>query len=116
MNHKEFEQYLLSFPSSWLDFPFGEGTSVYKAGNKEANDGKIFAIIADGSKPLRISLKCDPELAKNLREKYESVLPGYHLNKNHWNTIICTGQLSEDEIKDLALLSYRLITEPKVTV
>lgn len=116
MNHKEFEHYLLSFPNSWLDFPFGEGTSVYKAGNKEANDGKIFAIIADGSKPLRISLKCDPELAKNLREKYESVLPGYHLNKNHWNTIICTGQLSEDEIKDLALLSYRLITEPKVTV
>lgn len=116
MNHKEFEEYILSFPNTWLDFPFGEGTSVYKAGNKEANDGKIFAIIADGSKPLRISLKCDPQLAKNLREKYESVLPGYHLNKNHWNTIICTGQLADDEIRDLALLSYRLVTEPKVTV
>ncbi len=116
MNHKEFEEYLLSFPNTWLDFPFGEGTSVYKAGDKEAGEGKIFAIIADGSTPLRISLKCDPELAKTLREKYESVLPGYHLNKNHWNTIICTGQLTDDEIKDLAHLSYRLVTEPKVTI
>jgi len=111
MNHKELEEYLLSFPNTWLDFPFGEGTSVYKAGNKETNDGKLFAIIADGSEPLRVSLKCDPLLAENLREKYESVLPGYHLNKKHWNTIICTGQLSDDEIKDLARLSYRLVTE-----
>lgn len=111
MNHKELEEYLLSFPNTWLDFPFGEGTSVYKVGDKAANDGKLFALIADGSKPLRVSLKCDPQLAANLREKYESVLPGYHLNKKHWNTIICTGQLSDDEIKDLARLSYRLVTE-----
>ena len=111
MNHKELEEYLLSFPNTWLDFPFGEGTSVYKAGNKETNEGMLFAIIADGSEPLRVSLKCDPLLASNLREKYESVLPGYHLNKKHWNTIICTGQLSDDEIKDLARLSYRLVTE-----
>jgi predicted DNA-binding protein (MmcQ/YjbR family) len=111
MTHKEFEEYFLSFPNTWLDFPFGEGTSVYKVGNKEANDGKLFALIADGSKPLRISLKCDPELALNLREKYESVLPGYHLNKKNWNTILCTGQLTDEEIKDLARLSYRLVTE-----
>jgi len=111
MTHKEFDEYLLSFPNTWLDFPFGEGTSVYKAGDKAANDGKLFALIADGSKPLRISLKCDPILAKNLREKYESVLPGYHLNKKHWNTIICTGQLTDQEIKDLIVLSYRLVTE-----
>lgn len=111
MTHKEFEEYLLSFPNTWLDFPFGEGTSAYKVGDKEANDGKLFALIADGSKPLRISLKCDPQLAINLREKYESVLPGYHLNKKHWNTILYTGQLPDDEIKDLARLSYRLVTE-----
>ena len=111
ITHKELEQYLLEFPNTWLDYPFGEGTSVYKAGNQATDEGKIFAIIADGSKPLRVSLKCDPLLAKNLREKYETVLPGYHLNKNHWNTIICTGQLTDDEIKDLARLSYRLVTE-----
>ena len=111
MTHKEIEDYLLSMPDTWLDFPFGEGTSVYKVGNKEAGEGKLFAIIAADSKPLRLSLKCDPLLAKTLREKYESVLPGYHLNKKHWNTILCTGQLDDEEIKDLARLSYNLVTQ-----
>lgn len=111
MTHKELEEFLLSFPNTWLDFPFGEGTSVYKVGDKEANEGKLFALVADGSDPLRVSLKCDPLLAQNLREKYESVLPGYHLNKKHWNTIICTGQLANDEILDLARLSYQLVTK-----
>ena len=111
MTHKELEEYLLSFPNTWLDFPFGEGTSVYKVGHKETGEGKLFAIIADGSKPLRVSLKCGPELALTLREKYESVQPGYHLNKKHWNTILCSGQLDDEEIKDLARLSYRLVTE-----
>lgn len=110
MTHKEFEEYLLSFPNTWLDYPFGEGTSVYKVGHKELGEGKLFAIIADDSQPLRVSLKCDPKLAENLREKYESVLPGYHLNKKHWNTIICSGQLSDDEVMDLARLSYNLVS------
>ena len=111
MIHKEFEKYLLDFPNTWLDFPFGEGTSVYKVGDKESGEGKLFAIIADGSDPLRVSLKCDPVLAVSLREKYETVVPGYHLNKKHWNTIICTGQLSDDEVKDLARLSYNLVAK-----
>jgi predicted DNA-binding protein (MmcQ/YjbR family) len=109
MTHKELEKHLLSFPNAWLDFPFGEGTSVYKVGDKEKGEGKLFAIIADKSDPLRVSLKCDPQLAVTLREKYETVVPGYHLNKKHWNTIICTGQLGDDEIKDLANLSYQLV-------
>lgn len=111
MTHKELEDFLLRFPDTWLDFPFGEGTSVYKVGDKEAGKGKLFAIIQDKSTPLRVSLKCDPLLAETLREKYETVVPGYHLNKKLWNTIICTGQLSDDEIQDLARLSYRLVTE-----
>lgn len=109
MTHKELEQYLLSFPNTWLDFPFGEGISVYKVGHKETGEGKLFAIIPDESKPMRVSLKCDPQLAEILREKYETVLPGYHLNKKHWNTIICSGQLPDEEIKSLALLSYNLV-------
>jgi predicted DNA-binding protein (MmcQ/YjbR family) len=109
MTHKELETYLLEFPNTWLDYPFGEGTSVYKIGHKETGEGKMFALIDEGSKPLRVSLKCDPILAETLREKYETVVPGYHLNKKHWNTIICTGQLSDDEIKDLARLSYDLV-------
>ena len=109
MTHKEIEAYILSFPNTWLDYPFGEGTSVYKVGHKEAGEGKLFAIIADESDPLRVSLKCDPLLAISLREKYESVQPGYHLNKKHWNTILCTGQLSQDEVHDLVRLSYNLV-------
>lgn len=109
MTHKELEEFLLQFPNTWLDFPFGQGTSVYKVGHKETGEGKLFAIITDDSKPLRVSLKCDPQLARHLRETYESVQPGYHLNKKHWNTIVCSGQLGDDEIKDLARLSYDLV-------
>jgi predicted DNA-binding protein (MmcQ/YjbR family) len=109
MNHKEIEDFLLSFPDTWLDFPFGEGTSVYKIGKAEDGKGKIFAIIADNTKPLRISLKCDPLLAEKLRETYETVLPGYHLNKKHWNTIICTGQVPDDELRSLITISYNLV-------
>lgn len=111
MTHKEIEEYILSFPNVWLDFPFGEGTSVYKVGHKEDGEAKMFALIDDKSKPLRISLKCDPILAESLRKDYETVLPGYHLNKKHWNTIICSGQLSDDQLNDLIRLSYRLVTE-----
>lgn len=113
MTHKEFEEYILQFADVWLDYPFGEGTAVYKYGEKP--DGKIVAIVAEGSNPLRVSLKCDPQLALNLREKYETVLPGYHLNKKHWNTIICSGQLSKDEVFDLTRLSYRLVSGEEVT-
>jgi predicted DNA-binding protein (MmcQ/YjbR family) len=107
ITHKELEKYLLSFEGAWLDYPFGKEAAVYKVG--EGESAKMFAIIAEGSDPVRISLKCDPKLAVTLREKYETVLPGYHLNKKHWNTIICSGQLSDDEIKDLARHSYNLV-------
>ena len=107
MTHKEFETFILSLPKVWLDYPFGEEAAVYKYGAQP--EGKIVAIVSENSKPLRVSLKCDPKLAEHLREKYESVLPGYHLNKKHWNTIICSGQLTNDEIFDLARLSYQLV-------
>ena len=111
MTHNEIEEYVLSFPNAWLDFPFGEDTSVYKIGHPETGGGKMFALIAENTKPLRISLKCDPLLAEKLRETYETVLPGYHLSKKHWNTIICTGQVPDDEIKSLILLSYNLVNK-----
>lgn len=111
MTHEELAEYILSFPNTWLDYPFGEGTSVYKIGYKETGEGKLFALIADDSDPVRLSLKCDPQLAELLREKYETVLPGYHLNKRHWNTIICSGQLELDEIHDLIRHSYELVSQ-----
>lgn len=110
MTHKELEDFLFSLPNVWLDYPFGEKVSVYKIGEKGSKDSKMFALINEGSKPLRVSLKCDPKLAQTLRETYESVLPGYHLNKKHWNTIICSGQLTNDEVKDLARHSYELVS------
>ncbi|RWZ78420.1 MAG: MmcQ/YjbR family DNA-binding protein [Candidatus Microsaccharimonas sossegonensis] len=110
MTHKELESYLLSFSNTWVDYPFGEGIAVYKFGHKETGDGTMYAIIEVYSKPLRVSLKCDPNLAVTLRETYETVVPGYHLSKKHWNTIICSGQLSREEIKDLARHSYNLVT------
>lgn len=94
---------MLSMPNAVLDYPFGEGVAVYKV-----ND-KMFALVAEKSSPVRLSLKCDPELSKVLRERYESVMPGYHLNKKHWNTIVLSGQLSWEEVQDLIRHSYNLV-------
>lgn len=110
IDHKAIEEMLMSLPNVWLDYPFGEDVAVYKIGHKETDGGKMFALIAEGSQPVRLSLKCDPQLAEILREKYETVLPGYHLNKKHWNTIICSGQVPLDELKDLIRHSYELVT------
>lgn len=107
LSHKAIETYLLSMPQVRLDYPFGPQAAVYKIGS--APDAKMFAIISEGSQPVRLSLKCDPILAGQLRQKYETVLPGYHLNKKHWNTIICSGQLSDEEIYDLIRHSYQLV-------
>lgn len=112
MSEQELNDYLLTMPGAWLDYPFGEGTAVYKVGHKDVpgQEEKMFALIAEGSKPARISLKTDPELNRSLQEKYESVQPGYHLNKKHWMTVICSGQLGDSEIMDLIRLSYQLVT------
>lgn len=105
ITHKQVEEYVLSMSNARLDYPFGEGVAVYKV-----ND-KMFALIEEGSKPIKISLKCDPLLAKALREQYETVLEGYHLNKKHWNTMLLTGQLPWEDVKDLILHSYLLVTQ-----
>lgn len=103
MDHKTVEEYILSMPNAKLDYPFGEGVAVYKAGDK------MFAMIAEGKAPVRLSLKCDPGLSRLLRDKYEEVMPGYHLNKKHWNTIVLSGQLTWDEIQALIRHSYDLV-------
>jgi predicted DNA-binding protein (MmcQ/YjbR family) len=103
MNHKDVEDYVLSMPNAERDYPFGEEVAVYKV------DGKMFALIPEGKVPVRISLKCDPQLSVLLRDKYESVMSGYHLNKKHWNTIVLSGQLPWEEIQGLILHSYNLV-------
>lgn len=105
MNHKTVEEYVLSMPNAVLEYPFGEGVAVYKT-----ND-KMFALIQEGTDPVRISLKCDPQLATLLREKYETVMPGYHLNKKHWNTIILSGQIEWVDIQGFIRHSYELVKD-----
>ena len=113
MNHKTVEEYVLSMPHAKLEFPFGKEVAVYKVDDpsKPSEQAKMFALIQEGSDPLQLSLKCDPLLAVTLREKYESVMPGYHLNKKHWNTVLLSGQLSWDEVKDLIRHSYNLVAK-----
>lgn len=105
IEHKIIEDYILGMPNARLDYPFGEGVAVYKVGDK------MFALIQEGKTPVHLSLKCDPKLSTLLRERYETVLQGYHLNKKHWNSILLTGQLSLGEIQDLIRHSYILVTE-----
>lgn len=104
MDHKTVEDFILSMPNARLDYPFGEGVAVYKAGDK------MFALIREAKDPVQLSLKCDPVLSKTLREKYDEVMPGYHLNKKHWNTMVLTGQLEWPEVQDLIRHSYQLVT------
>jgi predicted DNA-binding protein (MmcQ/YjbR family) len=105
MDHKSVEEYVLSMPNAVREYPFGPDVAVYKAKDK------MFALISEGKSPVQLSLKCDPTLSEVLRDKYETVLPGYHLNKKHWNTLILTGQLEWPEVQDLIKHSYQLVTE-----
>src|SRR3989344_2490242 len=82
-------------------------------GSAVRGEWKMFALIREGIDPVSISLKCDPQLAEVLRNKYETVMPGYHLNKKHWNTIVLTGQLPWEEVKGLIHHSYDLVAGNK---
>lgn len=93
----------LAFPGSAETFPFGPETSAFKVA------GKIFALSRLAESPLRISLKCDPLLAEQLRAAHPAVRPGYHLNKRHWNTVIIDGSMPERMIKDMIEDSYDLV-------
>jgi len=108
MDHKAVEEYILSMPNAVLEYPFGEDVAVYKTG------GHMFALIEESKTPVNLSLKCDPQLSQVLREKYETVMAGYHLNKRHWNTLVLTGQLPWEEVQALIRHSYQLVTGTQV--
>jgi predicted DNA-binding protein (MmcQ/YjbR family) len=93
----------LGFPGSAETFPFGPQTSVFKVA------GKMFALSRLDQRPLSVSLKCEPLLAEQLRAAHPAVLPGYHLNKQHWNTVIVDGSLPEQTIEDMVEDSYDLV-------
>ena len=93
----------LELPGTNEDFPFRPGLSVFKVA------GKVFALSPLGQQPLRVSLKCEPPLAEQLRDTYPSITPGYHLNKRHWNTVQVDGSLPDRLVLDMIEDSYDLV-------
>jgi predicted DNA-binding protein (MmcQ/YjbR family) len=85
-------------------FPFGPETSVFKVG------GKMFALAQLKRKPLKVSVKCEPELGEQLRGTYDEIEPGYHLNKRHWLTLTCGGSAPDDLVRELIAGSHDLVS------
>ena len=103
MDLADFREYCLSKPGAAEDTPFGEDVLVFKV------RGKIFALAALDEVPARANLKCDPDLALELRDRYEQVRPGYHMNKKHWNTIELEGGIPAVELRKMIDHSYDLV-------
>jgi predicted DNA-binding protein (MmcQ/YjbR family) len=103
MRAVDLRRYCLSFQGAVETFPFNPETSVFRVG------GKMFALSRLADRPLKVSVKCEPELADQLRAVHSAVLPGYHLNKRHWNTVIIDGSLDQKMIKDMIEDSYDLV-------
>jgi predicted DNA-binding protein (MmcQ/YjbR family) len=103
MNPEELRGHCLSFPGAEETFPFGPENSVFKVA------GKIFALSRLAGNPLRVSLKCEPPLAGQLREAHAAVVPGYLLNNRHWNTVIIDRSLPDETINDMVEDSYDLV-------
>lgn len=102
MDIEKLREYCISKKGVAEDFPFGEDTLVFKVG------GKMFALTGlDGD--LSINLKCDPELAIELRERYPAVQPGYHMNKTHWNTVFIDGSVSDKLVCEWIDHSYDIV-------
>jgi predicted DNA-binding protein (MmcQ/YjbR family) len=103
MQLESLRAYLLARPGAAEDRPFGPETLVIKVG------GKMFALVSDQATPLNISLKCDPAHAQFLRDSFPAVRPGYHLNKEHWNTVTLDGSIADDGVRAMIDESYRLV-------
>ncbi len=103
MNAPELRDWCLGHGGAGEDFPFTPEHSVFKV------RGKMFALSALDREPLEVSVKCEPELAVELRNSYPAIRPGYHLNKRHWNTITLDGSLPDQLVRDLIEDSYDLV-------
>jgi predicted DNA-binding protein (MmcQ/YjbR family) len=108
MNIETLQQYCLSKPDVEETLPFGPDTLVYKV------NGKVFLLTGLDSADFRFNVKCDPDKALELREEFPCVLPGFHMNKKHWNTIVVDGSVSSRQLKEWIDHSYDLVTaKPK---
>lgn len=105
MNHQQVNKYLLAKPEAIEDYPFGPDVAVFKV------KAKMFATLVSQAGVARMNLKCDPQEAQALRDVFESVVPGYHMNKTHWNTIILNGSVPVCEIERMIDRSYGLVVK-----
>lgn len=103
MDLEAIRKYCLEKKSATESFPFGETTLVFKV------CGKMFLLIGLDNLPLQFNVKCDPEKAEELREEYSSVIPAFHMNKKHWNTIILNGQIPAKQVREMIDESYWLV-------
>jgi predicted DNA-binding protein (MmcQ/YjbR family) len=103
MDLEALRKYCLNKKSVTESFPFGESTLVLKV------CGKMFLLIGLDNLPLQFNVKCDPEEAEELRETYASVIPAFHMNKKHWNTVILNGQVPSRLVREWIDNSYTLV-------
>jgi predicted DNA-binding protein (MmcQ/YjbR family) len=105
MDLAQFREYCLGKPCATESTPFGPDVLVFKV------RGKMFALAALDEVPTAVNLKCDPDLALELRDRYEQVTPGYHMNKKHWNTVEIEGGVPDPELRKMIDHSYDLVTK-----
>ncbi|MDA8961738.1 MmcQ/YjbR family DNA-binding protein [Congregibacter sp.] len=105
MNYDEARNYLLGRPEAWEDYPFGPGVAVLKVQNK------MFATLGTEDGVARMNLKCEPNEALMLRDIFEAVMPGYHMNKRHWNTVLLDDSIPKGEIERMIDNSYALVVQ-----
>ena len=103
MNRDAAQKYLLGKPEAFEDYPFGADVAVYKIRQR------MFALLATRDGVARMNLKCDPLEAQFLRDLFDAVKPGYHMNKTHWNTVILDGSIPRGEIERMIDRSYGLV-------
>lgn len=106
MDAESFRAYCLDKPGAMESTPFGPDNLVFKV------RGKMFALLAIDEVPPRANLKCDPDLALELRDRYEDVQPGYHMNKKHWNTVVLEGGVPDAELRKMIDHSFELVARP----
>ena len=108
LNIEEIREYALSLEDVTEGFPFGESVLVFKHKNK------MFLLLPLDETALQFNVKCEPDMALQLREEFpDAVLPGYHMNKKHWNTIVVNGVLKNQQLKQMIADSHRFVSKKK---
>lgn len=103
MDVEQLREFCLGLKGCTEGFPFDSETLVFKVG------GKMFCLVSLEKSPLTFNVKCDPELALDLRERYSGVQPGHHMSKTNWNTVVCDGSFESKKVTEWVKLSYGLV-------